>query len=76
LIEDGERDCRSSTENVAPGQPAWRHTSQIAGGEACVQAGLALAAGNVLYGPWTCLPTGDADRWAPPDAGAGQPQAE
>jgi hypothetical protein len=42
----------------------------------CVQAGLALAARNVLYEPWTCLPTRDADSWAPPDAGAGQPQAD
>jgi hypothetical protein len=64
------------TVNVAPGEPAWRDLSQISGAQVCVQAGLALAAGNVLYKPWTCLPTRDADGWAPPDAGAGQPDAE
>jgi hypothetical protein len=64
------------TENVAPDQPAWRDASQIAGGQVCVQAGLPLAASNVLYEPWTCLATRDADSWAPPDASAGQPHGE
>jgi hypothetical protein len=54
----------------ADGQVVWRDDAEIVGAVVCVQAGLKLAPGRVLYEAWTCLPTRDADPWQPVDAGA------
>jgi hypothetical protein len=47
-------------------RPVWRPASRIRQGEICVQVGLPLGDGRVLYEPWTCLPTTDAAPWEEP----------
>jgi ABC-type transport system involved in multi-copper enzyme maturation permease subunit len=48
-------------------RPAWRPASRIRQGEVCVQVGLRLGRGRIVYEPWTCLPTSDAAPWGEPD---------
>jgi hypothetical protein len=48
-------------------RPVWRPASRIRLGAVCVQVGLRLGRGRVLYEPWTCLPTRDAAPWTEPD---------
>jgi hypothetical protein len=48
--------------------PVWWPASRIQQGEICVQVGLRLGRGRVLYEPWTCLPTADAARWEQSDS--------
>jgi hypothetical protein len=63
-------------ELVAPGEVGWREDFQIAGAQICVQAGLPLERGKVLYEPWACLPTRDADPWEPPESETADPDSE
>ena len=44
----------------------WRAASEIQHAKICVQAGLRLSQGRLLYEPWTCLPTADAALWQEP----------
>jgi len=44
---------------AAPSQPVWPRPRDMSGGRMCVQAGVNVGA-EVLYEPWTCLPTSDA----------------
>jgi hypothetical protein len=46
---------------VQPGESVWRQRRDIQGGRICVQAGLLLPPDQVLYEPWMCLPTSDAE---------------
>jgi hypothetical protein len=48
-------------------RPAWRPASRIRQGEVCVQVGLRLGRGRIVYEPWTCLPTSDAALWEESD---------
>ena len=50
----------------APSDPVWRKASSISGGKICVQAGIERGS-QVLFEPWTCLPTADAVEWEPPE---------
>jgi ABC-2 family transporter protein len=43
--------------------PVWREHRKIGGGVICVQPGVAIAASQVLFESWTCLPTADASLW-------------
>jgi hypothetical protein len=52
--------------DVAPEQPAWREASRIRKGQLCVQAGVKMLEGNVIYEPWECLPVSEAIPWNPP----------
>lgn len=52
------------------GQPVFRDDSEIQNGQICVQAGLHLG-DQLLYEPWTCVPTRDAVSWQPPPVDAG-----
>jgi hypothetical protein len=51
------------TFTVEPGEPSWREAHRIRKGQICVQAGVRLPEGNVLYEPWECLPVRDALPW-------------
>lgn len=53
------------TFNVAVDQPAWREARRIRNGQLCVQAGVKLPEGNVIYEPWECLPVDEAIPWNP-----------
>ncbi len=44
---------------ATPNQPVWPRGRDIAGGRVCVQPGVNVGA-EVLYEPWTCLPTAEA----------------
>ena len=48
------------TYSLAPGAPQWRDQASIRKSQLCVQAGVRLPEGNVLYEPWACLPLSDA----------------
>ena len=57
------------TFNVEPDQPHWREAQSIRKAQLCVQAGVRMPHGNVLYEPWSCLPVSEAVQWtAPPKA--------
>lgn len=45
--------------SVTPNEPVWPGARQMRGGRVCVQPGVRLGA-EVLYEPWTCLPTSEA----------------
>ena len=42
-----------------PDEPVWPRSRTVLGGRLCVQAGVEIGA-EVLYEPWTCLPTNEA----------------
>jgi len=42
-----------------PDEPVWPRSRTVLGGRLCVQAGVEIGA-EVLYEPWTCLPTSEA----------------
>ncbi|MBC7984471.1 MAG: ABC transporter permease [Candidatus Obscuribacterales bacterium] len=63
---DSERDSIDSY-GALPFEPVWRRSSQIANGRICVQVGLWTPDDQVLYEPWTCLPTRDAVQWQAED---------
>jgi len=46
---------------ASPDEPTWRDPAQIMNGTVCAQPGLAIPPDQVLYEPWTCLPTSDAE---------------
>jgi hypothetical protein len=48
-------------------RPVWRPKSHVQHGEVCVQVGLRLGHGRVLYEPWTCLPAAEAAVWEEPE---------
>jgi hypothetical protein len=48
------------TVNGVAGRPSWRGQFGIAGGRICVQAGIRVG-GEVLFEPWSCLPTSGAE---------------
>lgn len=48
---------------VAPEQAEWREAKDIRRGQLCVQAGLRMPVGNVLYEPWACVPLSEAVEW-------------
>jgi hypothetical protein len=45
--------------DATPLQPVWPGSRNMLGGRICVQPGVRIGA-EVLYEPWTCLPTSDA----------------
>jgi hypothetical protein len=45
--------------DAMPGVPVWPGGRTVRGGRLCVQPGVEVGA-EVLYEPWTCLPTSDA----------------
>jgi len=42
-----------------PDEPVWPRSRTVLGGRLCVQAGVEIGA-EVLYEPWTCIPTNEA----------------
>ena len=57
------------TFKVEPERPEWRQAKSIRKAQVCVQAGVRMPHGNVLYEPWACLPVSEAVQWtAPPKA--------
>lgn len=54
------------TYRVEPGQVVWRGSSEIRKKQLCVQPGVELPAGDVLYEPWGCQPLSEAVPWTPP----------
>jgi len=54
-------------EGAWPHEPIWRDDYQIAGGRICAQVGIWLPGNQVLFEPWTCLPTRGAVQWTPPE---------
>jgi hypothetical protein len=44
---------------AAPNEPVWPGGGNMLGGRVCVQPGVRVGA-EVLYEPWTCLPTSEA----------------
>jgi len=44
---------------AAPKQPVWPRGRDMSGGRVCVQPGVNVGE-EVLYEPWTCLPTSEA----------------
>ena len=48
---------------ASPDEPHWRSPEHLMNATVCVQAGLAIPPDQVLYEPWTCLPTADAEPW-------------
>ncbi len=45
--------------DAAPNAPVWPGSRSVLGGRLCVQPGVKIGA-EVLYEPWTCLPTSEA----------------
>jgi hypothetical protein len=45
--------------DAMPRQPVWPGNRNMLGGRICVQPGVRIGA-EVLYEPWTCLPTSEA----------------
>jgi ABC-type transport system involved in multi-copper enzyme maturation permease subunit len=50
-------------QRAEPNVPVWRNSRWIRGGAICVQPGVMVAPMQVLFEPWTCLPTADASEW-------------
>jgi hypothetical protein len=46
------------------GEPVWRDDSDIMNAQLCVQAGLSVPPDQLLYEPWVCLATADAELYA------------
>ena len=44
---------------ATPNEPVWPRSRTMLGGRVCVQAGVEIGA-EVLFEPWTCLPTSEA----------------
>lgn len=51
---------------ASPDEPTWRDDNQVMNATVCAQAGLAIPPDQVLYEPWACLPTADAELYASP----------
>ncbi|HEY3517360.1 MAG TPA: hypothetical protein VGL98_09970, partial [Gammaproteobacteria bacterium] len=49
--------------SATPNEPVWPRSRTMLGGRVCVQAGVEIGA-EVLFEPWTCLPTGEAVDYA------------
>jgi hypothetical protein len=47
--------------HASPDEPTWRDPEQIMNATVCVQPGLPIPPDQVLYEPWACLPTSDAE---------------
>ena len=54
------------TFTVDPDRPHWREARRIRKAQLCVQAGVRMPHGNVLYEPWACLPVSEATEWTAP----------
>jgi hypothetical protein len=54
------------TFTVEPEQPQWRQARSIRKAQLCVQAGVRMPEGNVLYEPWACRPVSEAIAWTAP----------
>jgi hypothetical protein len=48
---------------ASPDEPHWRSPEHLMNATVCAQPGLAIPPDQVLYEPWTCLPTADAEPW-------------
>jgi hypothetical protein len=46
---------------ASPDAPVWRSEDHIMNAQVCVQPGLSIPPDQVLYEPWVCLPTRDAE---------------
>ena len=49
--------------SATPNEPVWPRSRTMLGGRVCVQAGVEIGA-EVLFEPWTCLPTSEAVDYA------------
>lgn len=49
-------------------QPVWPQSRDVRGGRLCVQAGVSVGA-EILFEPWTCLPTNEAVDFGVPRRG-------
>jgi hypothetical protein len=47
--------------DAKPDELTWREPNQIRSGQVCAQAGLWIPPDQILYEPWACLPTADAE---------------
>jgi hypothetical protein len=47
--------------DAVAGVPSWLRRTEIAGGRVCVQPGLEVGDEELLFEPWSCIPTSDAE---------------